>query len=616
MPPGREGGAPPAYADVLEAAAKHPVYEKLIKAAGGKDFTITKEEYHLELERDEKGACGPDFGGILWLQSGGMVTTRKWYTPVLQSEWAQQHERVRDLAHRLGMLSAGSVVVPLLGDVVEYPLYHEIAEMVRHCGATLLSCDASSSDEAVIRTAKRFKGNTVVGSRARLVQLAWHLTRERRRYPFCHVLVYGELPTPTQQRLLDKAFSDLQHGKTLRPRMAGIFGTAELGLLGFSPHQLRDLRTIIFDSAALRVTVEPCGREESPPTKVRRTAEVFENQKRYPMVGWQSKAVPGGGGGGADRFEVWTTREGVPCRREQVKLPGEEYGTWEWQGKWQPDADWEYAADFRGPWAADEATVAGQGKGDAKFRRRRWAASMVKIDAAPELEAGRLLATLLCRTRCPILNYDTGDLAKQGDVVFAGDKYPAFRLGGRRLNRFTVGARGGGGGVSLFVCEFAVPLFHYLLWQLVIDSVQDEAGAVDRITVYAVPPFQKKKEAVEQPAALRSKLSPFGGGNSPRSRGAGSPRAAHSDPAADDPDAPNCPRAVAARVRKALQEPRDAPLPDFRIEFVPCTPHDLRLHEASGRLRPMIDTRVGGGGHARVGKSAAGRRRGASDGVD
>ena len=86
--------------------------------------------------------------------------------------------------------------------------------------------------------------------------------------------------------------------------------------------------------------------------------ETWENQRRYPFVGWTARTLP------TDR-PSWSDKSGYRAREpESVVLPNVD--EWEWAGDWIVASGFEYAVDFKASeWHAQPSAF-------HMVRRRRW----------------------------------------------------------------------------------------------------------------------------------------------------------------------------------------------------------------------------------------------------
>eukprot|EP01062_Namystynia_karyoxenos_P074209 TRINITY_DN71059_c0_g1_i1.p1 TRINITY_DN71059_c0_g1~~TRINITY_DN71059_c0_g1_i1.p1 ORF type:complete len:627 (+),score=196.80 TRINITY_DN71059_c0_g1_i1:70-1881(+) len=543
MPPRESADAKARYDEAYAAAMEREHYQPLLRH---EHQSIVNRE---ELVRNVMKLCEDSkepLQGIAWCQSGGTFSKVKYYTPSCHKELAEQHQSTVELCGKLDIIKPHMVVLNLLQGAAPYLVYKEWDALLGHYGCTVLPCDGTSPDDYLQRTAQRFRANTVAATPARLVQFAWYLGSQGINIPIPNIILYGDVVRDCHLDAFNTVFGEESHGKLLLPRVATVYGTAELGIIGFSPHQLRDPRSVIYDDRVIRVDIAECTPEEIPPSIDERWAECYENQRRFPMVGWKTKLMPGD-------CPQWTAADGkTEMRRDMVPLPSGEWGQWAFQGEWAPAAEWQYAWEWTGPWYSEEAIAQipdPSGKKDKPVRRRRqWRIKMVKTGESKG--TGRVLLSVLCRRRWPMLRYDTGDMGTQRDpVMYAGDRYPCFRLSGN-----PAGAFGLHGGVPIWASEFAPPLREFYEYQLTVEVRQDEAGAQDVVTLLVVPP-------------------PVRGAKRPR------------ELSADDA------KRLVASIREVLETLRDDPLPDFLLEIRTVAPTELNCAEASLRLRRLLDNR-------------------------
>eukprot|EP01064_Diplonema_japonicum_P024313 TRINITY_DN3485_c0_g1_i1.p1 TRINITY_DN3485_c0_g1~~TRINITY_DN3485_c0_g1_i1.p1 ORF type:complete len:639 (+),score=91.79 TRINITY_DN3485_c0_g1_i1:79-1917(+) len=533
---------------IIEEARKCKIYKGITV---DENVITTKDIVQKGLGKGDEGLSG-DSSGVVWCGSGGMATAKRFYTPVDSTEWGQEEETAKTFCKEIDFFTKGMAVVNLLAPQSGgYPLYETIQRLATSCGASILPCDSRQSDDYITRTMQRFKANTILSTTNRLAQLVWFMQTEGiKNIPITNIILYGNLPHTAQYRSFQQQFAFEQHSKVFNPSFSAIYGTAELGIIGFSPHQLRDLQMFL-TCPHVQLSLKKCSRSELPPSTMESFAEVYENQRKYPMVGWKSKLMK-------KDPPQWTDENLNPQRRSEVKLPSvEEHGVWGFSGKWEIANDWSCAWDWSGPWLPeDELITMGSPHGKRekpKIRRRKWKVKMVRIESPEERGSGRVLCTMMHRKRIPILRYDTGDVAKTKIIQFAGERRAAVRLTARQHLTFSLGEN------LIFLSELEPLLGEYLDFQVIHDYREDEGGSKDVVIINLLLTGKKgQKEPRQMDIETKKRL--------------------------------------AMSVRDVIRSPRgDQNIPEYHVEVHSIKPSVMKTCETSGKLRRLIDARGTGG---------------------
>ena len=514
-------------------------------------MAVTKEDFD-----DAVKASDAEHRGVVWCTSGGNVTSKKYYSPVATDEWKAQGNHMSKLARDLDFFTSSQVTLNLLTGSA-YPLFTSIHRAMEDCGASVLPCDTRSSDDYIVKAARRFKANTIVSTTNRLAQLAYFLLAEGITLPVKHIIFFGSFPQSAQAKVFEHVFGTEMHSKLFPPTFAAVYGTSELGILGFSPSQLRDTHLFITSGKVCDFTLKECVKSELPPSSMEGKREVFENQRKYPMVGWKGKLMK-------KDPQPWTDDQLRAMKRSQVKLPDvEEHGVWGFCGEWKVAPTWSYAWDWAGPWMAEEDLIAAGspngGKRDKpKIRRRGWSIRILRTKSPEERGSGRLLVTMLLRKAVPYLKYDTGDVAKPvegGTISFMGDSHPAIRILCRQHVTFQIGE------FPVFLSELDPLLAKFLDSQVVHDYKQDEGGARHVLSVRVVlEPVkgQKPNSARDMPAEEKKRL--------------------------------------AMDIREVIgQSRKDKDLPEYHVDVQSVLPQELKVCDNSMKIRRLIDARGLGG---------------------
>ena len=537
---------------VLAAAQASKMYSNLnLSADAAETLVVTKADFEEGLRDTQE-----DMRGVVWCTSGGQATSKKHYLPVATQEWREETAQMATLAKELETFTPSQTTVNLLTGT-SYPLYDAVQRIMEDCGATLLPCDARSSDDYIVKVARRFKANTIVATTNRLARLAFHLQCEGATLAVKHIIIYGNFPHATQTRVFERVFGSEMHGKLFPPAYAAVYGTSELGVLGFSPAALHDSHLFITSPSTTEFTLKPCVPSELPPSTMEGTREVYENQRKYPMVGFKGKLMK-------KDPPPWTDADLKAKKRSEVGLPDvEEHGVWGFSGEWKVAPRWSYAWDWCGPWMDEDDLIAsgspnGGKREKPKIRRRAWKIKIVRTQSPEERGSGRVLATQLLRHKVPYLRYDTGDVAKpvpNAGITFRGERHTAIRIICRQHQSFHIGE------ATIFLSELEPLLMNFLDYQVIHDTKQDEGGSRDVLLIKVVNEGAKGQRA----GAVR------------------------------DVDAETKKR-LAMDIREVIrQSRRDKEIPEYLIEISSVLPADLKLCDSSMKLRRLIDVRGNGG---------------------
>ena len=507
---------------------------------------MTKELLQSEVDKQN------DLSGLVWCSSGGMAGAKKFYLPVDRSEWEEEYKKSAELAKTLDIFNSRQVVMNLLSGT-GVPLYDVLGRILNDCGATAVPCDGRCADDYLYRIAKRFKINTILTTTNRLFQLCWFLQREGAKIPLKQIVIYGNLPSQEQLHLCLPQFSVSEHGKNFPPNVSSVYGSSELGIVGFSPHQLRDLSQIILTPHVI-LESKDCTTGEVAPSNMEKYVEVYENQRHYPMIGWKNKLMK------KDPAQ-YTTIDMKPMRRSEVKLPDvEEHGVWGFSGGWESSKQWAYSWEWTGPWMAEDELIAygspnGGKREKPKKRRRRWRVKMIRTQSPEERGSGRLLASLTLRKKIPYVRYDVGDIGRLSNCVFQGEMYKSMRLTARQHQTFRLGD------CVIFLAEIEPLLSDYLDFQLLHELRDDDGGLKDVLFVKVLlpgKPGQKSRPCSELDAETKKRLS--------------------------------------MSIREVVQAPRQQEtLPEYHIEIVSVPPSEFKICDTNGKLRRLVDSRGNGG---------------------
>eukprot|EP01060_Flectonema_neradi_P035093 TRINITY_DN6342_c0_g1_i1.p1 TRINITY_DN6342_c0_g1~~TRINITY_DN6342_c0_g1_i1.p1 ORF type:complete len:604 (+),score=94.26 TRINITY_DN6342_c0_g1_i1:1578-3389(+) len=529
--------------EIREYAIQSSIYSGIDVVKG----VMTKERFQSEIDKQTDLS-----GGLVWCSSGGMATGKKYYLPVDRREWEQEYETNRELAKTLEMFNSRQVVLNLLSGT-GYPTFDTIGRILSDCGATAAPCDGRCADDYIFRIYRRFKANTLLTTTNRLFQLSWFLQREGATMPMKQIILYGNIPSPEQLHLCLPQFSVAEHGKNFPPNISSIFGTSELGIIAYSPHQLRDLAQFLL-SPNVVVESKDCCPGEVAPSSMEKYVEVYENQRHYPMIGWKNKLMK------KDPAQ-FTTIDMKPMRRSEVKLPDvEEHGVWGFSGKWEASKRWLYSWEWTGPWMAEDELLAcgspnGGKREKPKKRRRQWKVKMVRTQSPEERGSGRLLVSSKHRKKIPYIRYDMGDIGRISDCVFQGDQYKSLRLTARQHQTFRLGE------CVIFLSEIEPLLTEYLDFQLQHELRDDDGGLKDIIVVKLLlpgRPGQKSRPCTELDAETKKRLS--------------------------------------MSIRDVIQSPRQRDsLPEYHIEVMSVPPSEFKICDTNGKLRRLVDTRGNAG---------------------
>eukprot|EP01065_Artemidia_motanka_P038760 TRINITY_DN47605_c0_g1_i1.p1 TRINITY_DN47605_c0_g1~~TRINITY_DN47605_c0_g1_i1.p1 ORF type:complete len:644 (+),score=176.34 TRINITY_DN47605_c0_g1_i1:46-1932(+) len=521
----------------------HPLYKDALKEAVAREF-VTKADLDAAVDRAIRSS-GPKLAvldgshGLLWCPGGGSQMRRR-IIPCGADERRAEREAAISMAREIDFLTPSNICINLLSGAAS-PLYRDVAMLLQELRCGVVPC-TSVGEDYLVRTAERFRANTVVATASRLTRLAWHLGREGRRLPLRDIVLCGEGVTSKQREWFSDAFGAFEHGKFFPPRFASLFGSNELGILGLSPFSLHNPLLMLFDDRVWTMRTAPVP-EGGLPGKVeyKRWAEVWENERKMAVAGWRSTTVGGKAPARGDPVH-WTTQSLEPLRKEEAKLPGPEEGEWTFSGEWTPDADWLYGSDW-------SEAAAGQWLPDAKkgqFRRRRWRIEMRRTKAPEEAPGvGMLVLTSQLRKRLPLLHYSLGDVGVLREVKCAGRMWKAFQLCGVRHRSFKMRS------ATVWASEFDALLHDFPDWQVEHSMREEEQGFVDCVRLRVVTEPASNGDARELGAETRKTLG--------------------------------------MTIRSALAKAPKRSLPEFHLDIVESSPDALITDEVTGKRWQVAD---------------------------
>lgn len=214
-------------AQILAIARRHPWYRDGASGASLADWPVLrKADLYAKLEASRAVGTG-DTGGIYYSRSGGTTTRSSLFFPV---DVAENHRQRRLLARRLRadrVLGAESIVLNVFPAVRMYRAMEIFTEIAERCGATVLPMAALAPDDELCEMVKDFGANTLMGMPSRLIGLARFFQDHGLEWNPRTVLFGGEFLQPGKRRLLQEILGV--------ERIAGVYGSAELGVVAWHP---------------------------------------------------------------------------------------------------------------------------------------------------------------------------------------------------------------------------------------------------------------------------------------------------------------------------------------------------------------------------------------------
>eukprot|EP00756_Hemistasia_phaeocysticola_P022353 Hpha_TRINITY_DN15829_c1_g11::TRINITY_DN15829_c1_g11_i1::g.191196::m.191196 len=513
-----EGGAPPSIADLSVAVDQCFKGDPSLQFLGGS-------------------------GGLLWC-AGALAGGKRKVIPCGWNERLEERKAHARLAQDLDVLNPGCKCINLMHGAGSV-LARDVLALLQAVGCGVAPCGGGATEDYVVRTAERFKVNSILGTPTRLMRLAWHLRREGRRLPIRDVMVCGDFCSQRQLEWIQDSFGSLEHGKFFAPRVAGLWGSNELGIVGFSPPSVHDTRVCVYDPAVWDVSIRPVPKGLLPhETSRTRWVEVWENERKMGMAGWRSTTVGGKAPAKGDPVH-WTTEALEPQRKEEVKLPPEHEGEWKFTGEWNAE-EWYFGWDWNttSDWQSSSELQQGH---KAPFRRRRWRQKVERVRDPERYDGvGLLVLSSTQRNRLPLRDVTTGNVVQSRDVKVLGEKRRSFRSFGLKHQIFNMV-----GGIKVWITEFVPVLDDYVDWQVEHTVREEEQGMLDCLTIRIVTEPLKSGAAAEVGAERKKTLG--------------------------------------MAIRSALEGAPGRSMPEFHLEIVEVSPDELVQDEITGKRRVLVD---------------------------